>query len=99
MQESEAAALVVVHFVGREGSLYELGGRAGNVVTSSETARVLKGWRLLSIDDAECTASTPAQLEALLGAAQRRPRYCASFFTGSRTTSQRSRVQSSLPRN
>ena len=77
--------LVVVNLIGRECANFELGGRAGNVVTASETHRVVKGWRLLTIDGAECTGQPPASVSSMLGAAQRRGRFSAAFYTGKAT--------------
>lgn len=61
---------------------FDVGGRSGNVVTSSDNTKVGKGWRLLQLDGTDVPTS-PSEVRAALSAA-RRGRHTASFFGGKR---------------
>jgi hypothetical protein len=77
MQSTAEADTVTVTLSGRAD--FELGGRSGNVVTSSTNAAVGKGWRLLEIDGESVDGRAAA---ALSSARKRGGRFAATFFGG-----------------
>ena len=59
---------------------FEVGGKAGNVVTqSSIPTRVHRGWRIIAVDGSRTAG---AELAGALRSAQRRPRYSLTFRMG-----------------
>lgn len=61
---------------------FELGGRSGNVVTSSTNPKVGKGWRLLSVDGTSVADTSPANVKAAVDKARRKAKFTATFFGG-----------------
>ncbi len=64
---------------------FELGGRAGNVVTTSDNHRVLKGWRLVKIDEEDISHLRGEAVTHALGVARRRGKFKATFAGGKLT--------------
>eukprot|EP00931_Biecheleriopsis_adriatica_P018575 TRINITY_DN12975_c0_g1_i1.p1 TRINITY_DN12975_c0_g1~~TRINITY_DN12975_c0_g1_i1.p1 ORF type:complete len:530 (+),score=152.76 TRINITY_DN12975_c0_g1_i1:100-1689(+) len=58
---------------------FDLGGKQGNVVTSSRTSTVHKGWRAVAVDGQHLSAGA---LGAALAAARQRTRYSVTFRIG-----------------
>ena len=60
---------------------FELGGRAGNVVTTSNNTKIGKGWRLLAVNG-ELVPSVAADVKAVVEQARRKGKFTATFFGG-----------------
>lgn len=78
----DASETITVSLSGLRGDdFFELGGRAGNVVTSSKNAKIGKGWRLLQVNGA-AVPTDAARVQDALDAARRKGKYTATFFGG-----------------
>ena len=64
---------------------FELGGRAGNTVTTSDNMRILKGWKLVQIDDQDISHLQGDAVTAALAAARKRGKFKATFSGGKLT--------------
>ena len=60
---------------------FELGGRAGNVVTTSNNTKIGKGWRLLAVNG-EPVPLVAAEVKAVVEQARRKGKFTATFFGG-----------------
>ena len=60
---------------------FELGGLAGNVVTTSNNTKIGKGWRLLAVNG-ELVPSVAADVKAVVEQARRKGKFTATFFGG-----------------
>ena len=62
---------------------FELGGRAGNIVTNSSNTKIGKGWRLLCVNGEPLASTlTAAEVKATVDVARRKGKFTATFFGG-----------------